>query len=350
MIAGWRGRHRPGAQATQDSETPQSDKPVRVKRRILLISLALPATLVALYCVHLGSSQRGYFIDRAGSPAQIELRATQTQDAISETVSLVSSSGLRVDLRTLRPAVAAGERLPVLILLGGHRTGRNAVDLVGEPGGIAFAAIDYPYEGSHRLDGFWESLAAVPAIQQAFRDTPPALSLTLSWLLQQSWVDPQRVELIGVSLGVPFAAAAAGVDKRFSRVWLLHGGADNQSWVEHAGRRNISNETLRRTAAAAALFLVYGRSLDTRDWLPEIAPRPLIVVAARGDDFVPPAARAPFIEAAKEGNVELIWTEGRHIQPNRVDELRQLLDIVRSRVTPAVSSLSPPEASDSGDR
>lgn len=321
-----------------------------MKRRILLTSLALTAALIALYCVRLGSSQRDYFIDRAGSPVQIELSATQRPDGISESVSLLSSSGLRVDLRTLRPNPTAGERLPVLVLLGGHRTGRNAVDLVGEPGGIAFAAIDYPYHASHRLDGFWESLAAVPAIQQAFRDTPPALSLTLSWLLQQPWVDPQRVELVGVSLGVPFAAAAGAVDKRFSRVWLLHGGADNQSWVEHAGRRNIGNDTLRRATAAAALFLVYGRSLDTRDWLPEIAPRPLIVVAARGDDFVPPAAQAPFIEAARNGTAELIWTDGRHIQPNRVDELRQLLDIVRSRVTAAASSRPRPAASDSGDR
>jgi dienelactone hydrolase len=326
------------------------DNPVRVKRRILLISLALTAAVVTLYCVRLGWPQRDYFIERAGSPTQIELAATDRPDGITETVSLVSSSGLRVDLRTLRPPAADGERLPVLILLGGHRTGRNAVDLVGEPDGIAFAAIDYPYEASHHLDGFWESLAAVPAIQQAFRDTPPALSLALTWLLQQSWVDPQRVELVGVSLGVPFAAAAGGVDKRFSRVWLLHGGADNQSWVEHAGRRSISNDTLRRVAAAAALFLVYGRSLDTRDWLPEIAPRPLIVVAARGDDFVPPAAQAPFIEAAKNGNVELIWTDGRHIQPNRIDELRQLLDIVRSRVTAAASTPTHPAALDSGGR
>lgn len=321
-----------------------------MKRRILLISLALTATLIALYCVHLGSSQRDYFIARAGSPAHIDLETKEAPDAVSEYVSLVSSSGLRVDLRTLRPPVSAGGHLPVLILLGGHRTGRDAVDLVGAPGGIAFAAIDYPYEASHHLDGFWESLAAVPAIQQAFRDTPPALSLALTWLLQQPWVDPQRVELVGVSLGVPFAAAAGGLDKRFSRVWLLHGGADNQSWVEHAGRKSIGNETLRRVTAAAALFLVYGRSLDTRDWLPEIAPRPLIVVAARGDDFVPPAAQAPFIEAAKNGNVELIWTDGRHIQPNRVDELRQLLDIVRSRVTAVASTRPHPAGLDSGGR
>ena len=33
-----------------------------------------------------------------------------------------------------------------------------------------------------------------------------------------------------------------------------------------------------------------------------------------------------------EEHVELIWTEGQHIRGDRDDELRQLLDIVLSRV------------------
>lgn len=322
---------------------------MRVRRRILAAGAVLVTLAIALYAWRLASPQRDYFIARAGTVARADVVAGLQGAAVTEAVRLHSSSGLEVDLRTLRPAGADNARLPVLLMLGGHRTGRNAVDLVGEPGGIAYAAIDYPYTASHHLDGFFESAAAIPAIQQAFRDTPPALSLALSWLLQQPWVDPQHVELVGVSLGVPFAAAAGAVDKRFSRIWLLHGGADNQRWVEHAGRRSIENETLRRVAAAGALFLVYGRSLDTRAYLPEIAPRPLIVVAARDDDFVPASALAPFIEAQKNGLAELIWTNGLHIQPDRVEELRQLLDIVRNRVTAGASSPTLPPAG-SGDR
>ena len=154
----------------------------------------------------------------------------------------------------------------------------------------------------------------------------------LSWLLEQPWVDPERVELVGVSLGVPFAAAAGGVDERFSRVWLIHGGADNVAWVKHVARKDVPNDLLRGIVARTALFLVYSSSLEARDWIAEIAPRPLIVIAARDDDFVPPEAQAPFIVAAESEHVELIWTEGLHVQPKRTDELNQLLDIVLSRV------------------
>ncbi len=86
------------------------------------------------------------------------------------------------------------QSLPVLVLIGGHLTGKDAVDLVGKPVGIAFAAIDYPYPGDTVIAGFGATIRAIPRIQRAFIDTPPALSLALEWLLQQSWADPRRIE------------------------------------------------------------------------------------------------------------------------------------------------------------
>jgi hypothetical protein len=67
--------------------------------------------------------------------------------------------------------------------------------------------------------------------------------------------------------------------------------------------------------------------------MPEIAPRPLIIVAARDDDYVPRSAQKPLEQAAAASpHIELIWTDGRHIGPNRGNELQQLLAIVRNRV------------------
>ena len=129
---------------------------------------------------------------------------------------------------------------------------------------------DYPYTGDQELDAFFESIAAIPDIQQAFLDSPPAMSLALDWVEQQPWFDADRVELVGASLGVPFTAAAGALDKRFSRVWLLHGGADNVPWVMHAGRKYIENEFLRGIVGRGALLLVYGNSFRTLDWIPEI--------------------------------------------------------------------------------
>jgi predicted dienelactone hydrolase len=286
------------------------------------------------YDVYLGVPRHDYFIERAGDVVSAQNRTFSDSAGQHAQLRLVSSTGLAVDARILRPA-DGGERLPVLLLVGGHRTGKDAVERVGRASDIAFAAIDYPYTGEASPDGLWQSLATVPHIQRAFIDTPPALSLVVDWLLEQPWVDPERIELVGASLGVPFAAAAGAVDTRVSRIWLLHGGGDNLSWVAHAGRKHIENTTLRRLAARFALFMVHGASFDTPRMVRESAPRSVILVAAHDDDYVPPEAQAPLIELAKEDHVELIWTEGQHIRSDRDDELQQLLDIVLRRVASA---------------
>jgi len=306
-------------------------------RRVLRYLVLLFVAAIVGYGLWLGIPRHDYFIERTGRVVNVERGTARDALGVHERVRLTSTTGLTVNLRVLRPAGAEARKLPVLLLAGGHRTGKDAVDRVGKPDGVAFAAIDYPYAGNSSPEGLWQSLGTVPHIQRTFLDTPPALSLAASWLATQPWVDANRVELVGASLGVPFAAAAGAVDERFSRVWLLHGGADNVSWVSYAGRRHIGNEFLRRLVARGALLLVHGPSFDTPKWIRETAPRPVILVAARDDDYVPPEAQVPLAELAKLDHVELLWTEGRHIGPRRDDELRQLLDIVLSRVVPRMS-------------
>ncbi len=301
-----------------------------IKRLAWIVPLALIGT-VALYLIALSIPKRDYFLERAGSLVEQTTVEASEDVSIDETLALVSSSGLEVAMRVRRPVDSDGS-LPVLLVLGGENTGKDAVDLGGVPEGVAYAAIDYPYRGDRNLKGLWRTAGALPDIRRAFLDTPPALSLAISWLTQQDWVDTRRIELVGVSLGVPFAAVCGALDKRLSRVWLLHGGADNLEWIDHAGRDDIPNDTLRRWIARALLLSMRGSSFETTRWIPEIAPRPLVIVAAKDDDFVPREAIEPFIAAAEGEHVELIWTEGLHINPARPNELQQLLDIVLRRV------------------
>lgn len=303
-----------------------------MKWRTVAIVIGLVLVVIVSYGIYLGVPRHDYFIDRTGSIVAAEVVEESRPVDRSYAVRLTSSTGLEVNMRVLRPEVDVGEKVPLVLILGGQETGKDAIDLVGQAEGIAFAAIDYPYYGDRDLDGFWKSLYAVPDVQRAFIDSPPALSLALSWLLQQEWLDAERAELAGVSLGVPFAVAAGAVDDRFSRVWMLHGGGDNLAWVDHAARRHVENDFLRRQLSRFALFMVYGNSFDPRRWIPEIAPRPLIIVAAHDDDYVPREAQEPLEEAARSPHVELIWTDGRHIQPGRGNELQQLVALVRSRV------------------
>lgn len=273
-----------------------------------------------------------YFIQRRGVLVSAEVRPDHPPVGafLSETVRITANTGLTVDLRVLRPR-GQTRPLPLVVLLGGHRTGRNAVEVVGDPGQLVVAALDYPYHGPDEVRGWRQAVAAVPLIQRGLLDTPPAISLALDWLERQPWVARQKVEIVGVSLGAPFAATAGALDQRFRRVWIVHGGAGNRDWIEHNLRDRVKNDWLRAQAATLVYLLAYGRSFDTAKWVERIAPRPLIVIGAKNDERLPRSMVERLYAAAGEPK-ELIWTEGGHINPDHPEVVRQLLEIVRSRI------------------
>jgi hypothetical protein len=320
--------------------TSPSPPPPRSRRRRRVWIAAIAFVFIVLPAVWLLSHlmpRTGHFTARRSSVAKVETEPERTEPGnfVSQGVRLVAKNGLIVELRVLRPAAVTG-RVPLVVLLGGHRTGRNAVNVLGAPGSIAVAALDYPYDGPERPRGVVESLRTIPAAQRALLDTPPAISLALDWLLTQPWVEPQRVELMGVSLGVPFAAVAGGLDDRFKRVWLVHGAADNRAWIASRLEDRIPNAPLRHTAASLAHLLAYGPTFETEQWAPRIAPRRVVVIGARDDEQMPRASVEKLFAACREPK-ELLWIEGGHVRTNRHDIVRQLLAMARERIdaTPA---------------
>jgi hypothetical protein len=148
-------------------------------RRALLAAVAVIVLAVFAFYLELAIPKHDYFLERRGTLVRQEILAASENGTVHKTVRLESSSGLEIDMRLARPATEAGETLPVIVVMGGEGTGKDAVDLVGEPDGVAYLALDYPYRGSQELDAFWESISAIPAIQQAFLDSPPAMSLAI---------------------------------------------------------------------------------------------------------------------------------------------------------------------------
>lgn len=304
-------------------------------KRIAWVALALVAAALAWAAWWLADHARprhDVFLERRGTEVSATLDAPVREPGgfISQGVHITSDSGLRVDARVLRPA-AQDRPLPVLMLLGGHRTGRDAVALVGHPGDTVMVALDYPYHGALEVRSTASFFRAIGDIQQALLDTPPAASAVLDWLATQDWADTGRAELVGVSFGVPFVAVAGALDPRFARVWFIHGGAGNRGWIEHNLRRRVPQQWLRPVLASLVHLLVYGNSFDTEAWVARIAPRPVVVIGARDDERLPPHKVRNLYQAAGEPK-ELLWTEGGHIDPARPDLVRTLLAIVRERM------------------
>jgi dienelactone hydrolase len=300
----------------------------------LMVTIAVFAMIAfpAFWVVDHLCPRSEYFVQRRGVlvSAEVKLDNPSAGAFLSETVRITADTGLTVDLRVLRPARQT-RPLPLVVLLGGHRTGRNAIEVVGDPGEMVVAALDYPYHGPEKVRGWSQAITIVPLIQRGLLDTPPAIFLAVDWLKDQPWVARQQIEIVGVSLGAPFAATAGALDKRFRRVWIIHGGADNRRWIEHNLRDRVKNDWLRAQAATLVYLLAYGRSFDTAEWAGRIAPRPLIVIGAKNDERLPRPMVERLYAAAGEPK-ELIWTDGGHINPDDPEIVRQLLEIVRSRI------------------
>jgi len=290
---------------------------------------ALAATAGAAWLYVDAHRERGeWFERRHGELDRVDVvRLASGEGLVAERVQLGSTSGLETTIRVVRPAGQTGP-LTTLMLLGGHRTGADAVDLFDDVSERAVVAFDYPYDGPVRTDGFLETLGVVPGVRRAFLDAAPAFWLATDWLVGQPWVDADRLVIAGVSLGVPFAATAAARDSRIDALLLVHGAADNREWISTNIARQNDLGVFLGPAATIANWLVYGPLHDTAEHVSMMSPRPVVIVGAREDERVPAGETERLFEAADEPKV-LRWTEGRHVQPGRkdiVDELMRIAD------------------------
>jgi hypothetical protein len=99
-----------------------------VKYAILVVVMSVIVGLIWLR-VESHLPRDAWFVERQGRlVAAVVTPSTTPQGQLTESVLLESDSGLSVSIRVIR-SDPTGDPLPVLIVLGGHRTGSNAVDL-----------------------------------------------------------------------------------------------------------------------------------------------------------------------------------------------------------------------------
>lgn len=275
------------------------------------LALAVVAVGVALFGAYLLRDPLPHFLGRRSSIGSVVVGQPYLDRGYElRQVRLTATSGLSVEL-TIRRAPDDTGRLAVVLILGGHYKGPQAVRLLNDTRGTLVAAMSYPFAGDPRPDAL-TFLREIPAIRGAFLDTPPALMLSLDYLLTRPDVDRARVELVGVSLGVPFVCIAGALDRRMTRVWALHGSGGSFAPLEMNMRRTISSALLRYPAAAISSIIIDGPRLAPEKWVSRISPRPFMMVNALGDERLPRKSVEDLYRAAREPK-ELIWMSGRHV-------------------------------------
>lgn len=247
---------------------------------------------------------------------------------------LSSDSGVRVrgNIR-----VPANQRVPhpALVLLGGLRTGKETLSYIGPTEGVILVALDYPYEGKRRDLSAIEAMRSLPAMRRAIVNTPFAAAITLDYLLDREDVDPDRITLVGGSIGALFGPAVA-TDARFTAVALLLGGAELDGLLE----ANLDVPAILKKPIAWPLSIIVS-PVEPAKYVGAISPRPLLMINATEDPAIPPEYARRLHDTAREPKT-VRWIQAGHLTI-RDKEFGRL--VIRELVTWLIDhDLAPPGA------
>jgi dienelactone hydrolase len=204
---------------------------------------------------------------------------------------------------------AARSPLPAVVLVAGRYAGREAVRVIPAPLTTVVVAVEYPGDIPRRLGGL-RVLRRLPRMQATAEWMPDALAQVARHAAASPEVDAERIGLMGVSFGVPFAAIA-GRDPVFRAVVLAYGGAGIGDML--GANLPVGNPLVRTSAAhLAARWL---EDLEPERHVGSIAPKPLLLVNGIYDDLIPHHAAIRLSQAARPP-VEHVWLPDGHIGVN----------------------------------
>jgi hypothetical protein len=205
--------------------------------------------------------------------------------------------------------------------------------LVRDTRGAIVAALSYPYHVKPWPQGT-AILLGLHKIHAALLDTPAAIMLALDYLNRRGDLRIESVDLVGVSLGVPFVCVAAALDDRFSRVWSIHGAGEPFKLLEHNMKVRFDWAPMRKVMVAIAHTVASGRALAPERWVARISPRPFLMINAIDDARIPRSAALTLYQSAREPK-ELHWMEGDHVAVDREDVIIKLCDMIFRRLSQA---------------
>jgi pimeloyl-ACP methyl ester carboxylesterase len=221
-------------------------------------------------------------------------------------IFLENSSGIQTNGFMKVPADAQ-DKCPVLLILGGLRTGRKNIEYIHGTRGIILLALDYPYGGKITQMSAWEFIRWIPEIRRAVINTIPATMSAIDYLLSRGDVDPERIIVIGGSLGAFFVPAHAAADDRTAAAVMIFGAADIQGVLS-------SMTEIPRPLAKPAGWLggVLVSPVEPLKYMESIPPRPLLIISGTEDSEIPVECSLLLHEAAREPKT-IKWMETGHV-------------------------------------
>ena len=210
------------------------------------------------------------------------------------------------------PEEAAVGPMPVLLIVGGLRSGRENLERLPSFGANALISFEYPHRDIIR-DKSRGAPERLLHVYRSSRATAEQLAAIIRWAGAEQWADARRIGLLGYSLGA-MVAPVAHVKAKASGIHhgvtiLAFGGADLGTIVPRVLK--IKSPFLEAPTAWIGGALL--NAVEPAHFLPVIESQVLIIHAER-DELIPPASQR-LLERLTPDPKWVVTMPGDHIDP-----------------------------------
>ncbi len=216
--------------------------------------------------------------------------------------------------------VPAGARVPavcVLHHLGGEFTIEEVLCDYLARSGVAALYVEFPFYNQRRPKDEPRARRIFSGGDlEAFRDGARQAVLDVrragDWLLSRPDVDPERLGVVGISLGAMLGSIVGGVDPRFGRNVLIIGGGDLPSIFLHPSdetrgiRRTLEERGLTRADIEALV-----RPIEPCRFAHRLRGKHVLMINADRDEIIPRASTEALWRAM--GEPEIVWFKAGHV-------------------------------------
>lgn len=179
--------------------------------------------------------------------------------------------------------------------------------------GVAALTIELPNYGSRKTPGSRRGFLDADDVEQVhegFRQAVIDARRAADFLRSRPEVDPDRVGVVGISLGAIVGATAAGVDPRFARAVLVVGGGDLAKILENAPEAARVRERLKGKGVTPELLARGLASVDPVTFARRLRADDVLMLNAKSDEIIPRESTVALWRRA--GYPEIRWYDGGH--------------------------------------
>lgn len=208
-----------------------------------------------------------------------------------------------------------GSRLPAVILLdildGATVIPRGQAIWLAQHG-VASLFVYMAHYGPRRAPGSPIRLLSpnIPRTIEGIRQTALDCRFATAWLASRPEIDPERLGLIGTSLGSLVGSNVVGAEPRLKNIaLLLPGGGLVDAYYDHPAARDYKPyiEAIGGKRTLKALIA----PIDPITYAPQLKTRNLFIIAASRDDIIPPSAATALWAAS--GKQKIVWVDSTHV-------------------------------------